>query len=67
MKVSESNPIFEGPGLHKNHQNSTRRHPERDKKSKNGAGEGKTSAKFWAPPFLVPPSEPHPGVPKFKI
>ena len=29
------------PGLRKHHQNSTRRHPEKDKKSEIGAGEGK--------------------------
>ena len=37
----------EGPGLLKNHQNSTRRHTVREKKSENGAGE-KKSATFWA-------------------
>ena len=40
---------FEGPGLQKHHQNSTRRHPERDKKSKNGAGEGKNSEILGGP------------------
>ena len=34
----------------KHHQNSTRRrHLERDRKSENGGGRGKKSAKFWAP------------------
>ena len=32
---------FEGPGLHKHHQNSTRRHPERQKKNEMGEGEEK--------------------------
>ena len=36
------------PALQKHHQNSTRRPPEREKRSKMGAGEGKESAKFWA-------------------
>ena len=53
-RVSHDNPraqtcTFEGPGLHKNHQNSTRRHPERDKKSKNGAGEKKKSEILGGP------------------
>ena len=39
---------FRPPALRKHHQNSTRRHPERDKKSKHGAGRGKKRAKFWA-------------------
>ena len=35
-------------GLRKHHQNSTRRHPEREtKRAKTGAGEGKNSATFW--------------------
>ena len=38
---------FKGSGLQK-HQNSTRRHPERHKKSEMVAGEGKKSAKFCA-------------------
>ena len=37
---------LEGPGLHKHHQNSTRRHTVRDKKNEMVAGEGKR-AKFW--------------------
>ena len=39
---------FDGPGLHKHHQNSTRRPPERHKKSTNGGREGRKRAKFWA-------------------
>ncbi len=31
---------FEGPGLQKHHQNSTRRHPEKDTKNENGGGGG---------------------------
>ena len=39
---------FEGPGLQKHHQNSSRRHPnQRKKKNEHGAGEGKQRAKFW--------------------
>ena len=63
---------FESPGLRKHHQNSTRRHPERDKKNENRAGEAKKRAKFWAPH----PSGPCPsgrtlrgpqfGAPKFR-
>ena len=34
---------FEGYGLHKNHQNSTRRHTVREIKSENGGGRGKKS------------------------
>ena len=34
---------FEGPGLRKHHQYSTGRHPERDKKSENGARDGQKS------------------------
>ena len=32
---------FEGSGLQKHHQNSTRRHPERDQKSDDKSGRGK--------------------------
>ena len=40
---------FEGPGLQKHHQNSTRRHPkEGRKRTKTVAGEGKKRAKLWA-------------------
>ena len=52
------------PWRFKTPQNSTRRPPERDKKSENGSGEGKKSAKFWAshpsapPPFNLPPTHP---------
>ena len=52
---------FQGPGLQRHHQNSTRRHPERDKKSENGTGEGKKKKReilglppFGAPPFWAP-------------
>ena len=38
---------FEGPGLQKHHQNSTRRHPEREKE-RNGGGRGGKRAKFWS-------------------
>ena len=48
--------IREGPGASKNHQNSTRRHPERDKKSENGCGRGKKKARNFGPPL---PSGPH--------
>ena len=49
-----------GPRRFKHHQNSTNRHPDRHKKSEMVAGEGKKSAKFWAPqgwgaPFLLVP------------
>ena len=37
---------FEGPGLQKHHQNSTRRHPEREERI--CGGRGKKRAKFWA-------------------
>ena len=45
----------ESPNVHisgfrrsKHHQNSTRRHPERHRKSKTVAGKGRKRAKFWA-------------------
>ena len=38
---------FEGPGLPKHHQNSTRRHPEREEKNEFFGGRGKKRAKFW--------------------
>ena len=39
---------FEGPGLQKHHQNSTREnHQEREERMKIVAGEGKKRAKFW--------------------
>ena len=37
-----------GSQCFKHHPNSTRRHPEKDKKSENGAGERQKRAKFWA-------------------
>ena len=43
------------PALQKHHQNSTRRHPDRHKKSEMVVGEGKKSAKFWAPTLRGPP------------
>ena len=53
-----------GPRRFKNTQKSTRRHPERGKKSEMVAGEGKKSAKFWAPhPSGPHPSGPHPSGP----
>ena len=53
--------------LQKHHQNSTRRHPERHKKSEMRAGEEKKSAEFWAShPSTPHPSGPHPfGAPPF--
>ena len=39
---------FEGPGLQKHHQYSTRRPPEREKKNEFCGGRGKKRAKFWA-------------------
>ena len=48
---------FRAPALQKHHQNSTRRPPERHKKSETVAGKGRKSAKFWAPP---PFRGPHP-------
>ena len=39
---------FEGPGLQKHHQNSTRRHPKRHRKSETVAGKGRKRAKFCA-------------------
>ena len=39
---------FRAPALQKHHQNSTRRHPERHKKSETVAGKGEKRAKFWA-------------------
>ena len=50
---------FEGPGLQKHHQNSTRRPPEREEKNEFCGGRGKKSAKFSAPH----PSGPHPSSP----
>ena len=46
---------FEGPGLQKHHQNSTRRHPETNKKSENGSGRGKKREILGPPPFGAPP------------
>ena len=58
--------------LRKHHQNSTRRHPERDRKSKNGSGgrekkrEILGSPPFGAPPFGAPPFRAPPfGAPPF--
>ena len=36
------------PAFKKHHQNSTRRHPEREEMNKNCGGRGKKGAKFWA-------------------
>ena len=53
-----------GPGASKHHQNSTRRPPERQKKSETVAGKGRKSAKFWAShPFGAPPF----GDPLFQV
>ena len=53
-----------GPRPSKTPPNSTRRHPERHKKSETVAGEGRKSAKFWAPHPSVPhPLGPHPSIP----
>ena len=55
------------PALQKHHQNSTSRHPERHKKSEMVAGEGKKSAKFWAPhPSGPHPAGPHPSGPTLR-
>ena len=56
---------FDGPGApNKHHQNSTRRPPERHKKSETVAGKGRKRAKFWAPhPSGPHPSGPHPSGP----
>ena len=50
-----------GPLRFQHHQNSTRRHPERHRKSETVAGKGRKSAKFFAPH----PSGPHPSAPTF--
>ena len=42
------------PGASKHHQNSTRRHPERDKKSENGSGRRKKARNFGGPPYGGP-------------
>ena len=39
---------FEGPGLQKHHQNSTKKTKREGKKNKNCGGRGKKRAKFWA-------------------
>ena len=54
-----------GPGLHNNHQNSTRRHPVRDQKSKIGGGRGKKARNFG--PFPPHPSGPHLSGPPFGV
>ena len=57
---------FTSPAVQKHHQNSTRRHPERHKKSEMVAGEGKKSANFLAPTISGRPPfrSPHPSGPK---
>ena len=66
------------PALQKHHQNSTRRHPERHKKNKIVAGEGKKApnvgpSTFGAPPFGAPTLQgptlrvPPFGVPPFGV
>ena len=53
---------IEGPGLHKNHQNSTRRCTVSDKnRAKLVAGDGKKKAKFWAVLRRGVPPEGGPG------
>ena len=54
----------ESPNVHisvhlrlKHHQNSTRRHPEREERMKIVAGEGKKRAKFWGGPAEGGPAE----------
>ena len=51
-----------GSRLFKHHQNSTRRHPERDKKSENGVGEEKKTRNFGphpsGPTHKAPPTPP---------
>ena len=45
--LKRRNPQMCTLGVLKHHQNSTRRHPERHKKSEMVAGEGKIRTKFW--------------------
>ena len=52
---------FEGPGLQKHQQNSTRRHPEREEKNEFCGGRGKKRTKFWAVPRRVVPGRAVPG------
>ena len=52
---------FEGPGLQKHHQNSTRRHPEREGKNEFCGGRGKKRAKFWAVQGRAVPGRAVPG------
>ena len=56
---------FKGTGLQKHHQNSTRRHPEREKKSENGSGRGKKKREILGGPAEGGPAEggPAEGVP----
>ena len=56
---------FERSQPSKNHQHSTRRPPEREERVKFPTGDGKKSAKFWAPP---PPTlrSPHSRPPPFE-
>ena len=61
-RVSHDSPraltcTFEGPGLHKHHQNSTRRHPKKDKKSEHGAAEGKKKSEILGGPAEGGPEE----------
>ena len=48
---------FRAPALQKHHQNSTRRHPERHKKSEFCGGRGEKKPKFWAVRQRVGPAE----------
>ena len=52
------------PRASKHHQNSTRRHPERDRKRKNGSGRGKKSEILGGlAPLRPQPTGPHPSGP----
>ena len=46
---------FEGPGLQKHHQNSTRRVPEREEKNEFCGGRGKKKREILGPPPFGPP------------
>ena len=58
LHTTAPNVHVSGPQRFKHHQNSTRRHPERDKKSENGQ-EREKSAKFWPPTLLPTPFRAH--------
>ena len=52
---------FEGPGLQKHHQNSTRRHPEREEKNEFCGGRGKKKSKILGGPGEGGPGKGGPG------